>query len=118
MSAQMLASPVAAHVVAPRFGKKASGVSARKAISSVPVGGPRVKVRTRETDAFPGGGNRSRADQDRRRRRRVRPCVRRADRADGFERRADVERRGNAPRDEASSLPRRRDASTVHARNP
>ena len=53
MSAQMLASPVAAHVVAPRFGKKASGVSARKAISSVPVGGPRVQVRTRETGAFP-----------------------------------------------------------------
>ena len=53
MSAQMLASPVAAHVVTPRFGKKASGVSARKAISSVPVGGPRVQVRTRETDAFP-----------------------------------------------------------------
>ena len=38
-------------------------MSARKAISSVPVGGPRVKVRTRETDAFPGGGNRSRADR-------------------------------------------------------
>ena len=53
MSAHMLASPVAAHDVASRFGKKASGVSARKAISSVPVGGPRVQVRTRETGAFP-----------------------------------------------------------------
>lgn len=61
MSAQMLASPVAAHAVASRFGKKASGVSARKAISSVPVGGPRVQVRTRETGAFPRWRNPSRA---------------------------------------------------------
>ena len=45
MSAQMLASSVAAQAVAPRFGKKATGVSARKAISKAPVGGHRVQVR-------------------------------------------------------------------------
>ena len=44
MSAQMLASSVAAQAVAPRFGKKATGVSARKAISA-PIGGHRVQVR-------------------------------------------------------------------------
>lgn len=46
MSAQMLASSVAAQAVAPRFGKKATGVSARKAISKAPIGGHRVQVRT------------------------------------------------------------------------
>jgi len=45
MSAQMLASSVAAQAVAPRFGKKATGVSARKAISKAPIGGHRVQVR-------------------------------------------------------------------------
>ena len=40
----MLASSVAAPAVT-RFGKKAQGVSARKAISRVPVGGHKVQVR-------------------------------------------------------------------------
>ena len=43
-SASMLASSVAAPA-ATRFGKKAQGVSARKAISRVPVGGHKVQVR-------------------------------------------------------------------------
>jgi hypothetical protein len=53
MSAQMLASSVAASAVAPRFGKKASGVSARKAISSVPVRAARVQVRNTNHNRFP-----------------------------------------------------------------
>ena len=43
-SASMLASSVAAPAVT-RFGKKAQGISARKAISRVPVGGHKVQVR-------------------------------------------------------------------------
>lgn len=50
MSAQMLASSVAASAVAPRFGKKASGVSARKAISAVPVRSAKVQVRNKQNE--------------------------------------------------------------------
>ena len=46
----MLASSVAAPAVT-RFGKKAQGVSARKAISRVPVGGHKVQVRLLSTSS-------------------------------------------------------------------
>lgn len=59
MSAHMLASSVAAQAAAPRFGKKATGVSARKAISNVPVGGHRVEVR----DARKVSDKKNRADR-------------------------------------------------------
>ena len=55
----MLASSVAAQAAAPRFGKKATGVSARKAISNVPVGGHRVEVR----DARKVSDKKNRADR-------------------------------------------------------
>lgn len=46
MSAQMLVSNVAAQAAAgARFGKKTSGISARKAISKAPIGGHQVQVR-------------------------------------------------------------------------
>ena len=41
----MLASNVAAQATSARFGKRASGVSARKAISKAPIGGHKVQVR-------------------------------------------------------------------------
>lgn len=54
MSAQMLASNVTAKAVAaPRFGKKASGISARKAISKAPIGGHQVQVRGFSSLLFP-----------------------------------------------------------------
>jgi hypothetical protein len=46
----MLASSVAA---APRYGKKATGVSARKAIASVPLARSRVQVRNDERKHLP-----------------------------------------------------------------